>query len=111
FFGAAEKAMGAIAEFSGRPYPRAIILYMGDVPVVDMTGLVALQSVIRRVRSLGAMLVLTGVQRQPLKAMEKAGIHEDPGHVMICHTISEAEMIVRLVDPPQAPVAETTAHA
>jgi SulP family sulfate permease len=108
FFGAAERAMEAIHTLASRP--RAVILHMGNVPVMDMTGLVALQSAIAAIHRKGTLVVLTGVQSQPAEVMARGGIRKDHDQIVFCDTIEHAEMLVRLLDPhapdgPQGPDA------
>ena len=56
FFGSTEKAMGALATVAGKA--RAVILYMGAVPAMDVTGLVALESSLKMLHASGAMVVI-----------------------------------------------------
>src|SRR5947207_12588899 len=51
FFGAAESAMDALKAIGQRP--KVLILYLGAVPAIDVTGLVALESALSRLRQQG----------------------------------------------------------
>ncbi len=95
FFGAAEKAAGALAVAGDRA--SVVILDLAGVPVIDATGLVALESAISKLQSVGVMVVLADCNAQPLEVMHKAGIKDQPRKLAICKTLSEAEMLVRLV--------------
>lgn len=97
FFGAAERAAGALQAAVGRG--KAVILYMGGVPTMDVTGLVALETAIHKLQKTGTLVVLAGVQAGPRRVMENAGLHPEPGRLSICRTLEEAEMLVRLVSP------------
>jgi SulP family sulfate permease len=97
FFGAAAKAASQLTESNARA--QAVILYMGGVPTMDVTGLVALETAVRKLQKAGAMIVLAGVQPQPAAIMARAGLQRDPGRLSICRTLSEAEMLVRLAFP------------
>lgn len=99
FFGAAERAMEAIRTLATRP--RAVILHLGSVPAMDMTGLVALQSAIAMIQRKGTLVVLTGVQPQPAALLARGGIIEQPHQLVICDSLEQAEMLVRLLDPHQ----------
>jgi SulP family sulfate permease len=94
FFGAAEKAISTIERVRGKA--RAVILVMKDVPVMDVTGLVALESAIAKMEAHGTLVVLTGVQGQPQQVLGKAGLVERPGKLAICRDVDEAALIVRL---------------
>lgn len=56
FFGAAEKFRDALAQLSRRP--RALILTMENVPVIDSTGLRVLTAVIQQLRKSGTRVLL-----------------------------------------------------
>jgi SulP family sulfate permease len=56
FFGAAEKFRDALAQMSRRP--RALILTMENVPVIDSTGLRVLTAVIQQCRSAGTRVLM-----------------------------------------------------
>jgi len=94
FFGAAEKAISTIERVRGKA--RALILVMEDVPVIDVTGLVALESAIGKLGAHRTFVVLAGVQPAPRKVLEKAGIGERPGKLAICRDVDEALVVVRL---------------
>jgi SulP family sulfate permease len=72
FFGAAEKAVSAMHR--GHVSTRAVIIDLSDVPAMDMTGLVALESVLDRLGASGTTAVLAGVRRQPRTLIERAGM-------------------------------------
>jgi SulP family sulfate permease len=107
FFGAAETAAGQLARGIGRA--QAVIFYMGGVPTMDVTGLVALESAIRKIQDAGALVVLAGVQDQPAQLLARAGIKRSPGRLSLCRTLAEAEMLVRLAVPEEPAIAEVGA--
>jgi SulP family sulfate permease len=104
FFGAAEKAISTIERVRGKA--RAVILVMNEVPVMDVTGLVALESAIEKLEAHHTFVALAGVQAQPREVLEKAGVREQPGKLAICKDGEEAVLIVRLTlgleDPPRS---------
>jgi SulP family sulfate permease len=71
FFGAAQRAMGALHTVA--PGVRVVILDVRNVPTIDATGLVNLQSAVRRLRDAGVDTVIAGVRTQPLAAIRRAG--------------------------------------
>jgi SulP family sulfate permease len=77
FFGAAETAMDAFRAIGVRP--RVLILDLSAVPAMDVTGLVALESALARLRQQKVLAVLAGAQPQPAQVLRKAGVHEEPG--------------------------------
>jgi SulP family sulfate permease len=94
FFGAAEKAVSAITRVSGKA--RVVILVMDQVPVIDVTGLVALESAIEKLQKNGTFVVMAGVQPPPRAALEKAGLREEPGRLAMCADDREALLVARL---------------
>jgi SulP family sulfate permease len=79
FFGAAQKAMGALGEIADDA--RAVVVQLDQVPAMDATGLVALESAIGRLRSNGIVAVLHGLRPQPRGVAERAGLLGQPGVV------------------------------
>jgi SulP family sulfate permease len=81
FFGAAQKAMGSLGSIAGRL--KVLIIRLESVPVMDATGLVALESALAALTKTGCVAILTGLQRQPAALLERAGIRHRPWRVMI----------------------------
>jgi SulP family sulfate permease len=72
FFGAADKLGEVLSQISDPP--RVFILRLGDVPIVDATGLHALRETQRRCRRLGTSLLLCGLRPQPLALLRSTGV-------------------------------------
>jgi SulP family sulfate permease len=81
FFGAAQKAMGRLGAIAGRI--RVLIIRLDAVPVMDATGLVALESAISTLTKTGCVAVLTGLQAQPAALLERAGFRHRPWRLVI----------------------------
>ena len=77
FFGAAQKFSETIGEVRQRP--TAVILRMRYVVAMDATGLRALEEVFVRFQRQGTLLVLSGVQDQPRRVLERSGLLERIG--------------------------------
>ncbi len=93
FFGAAEKAVSSLTRINSGI--RFVVLDMAGVPVMDMTGLVALDSIIRTLHARHTCVILSGVQHQPSGLLEKGEIKESPGRLMICTDLAMAVERVR----------------
>lgn len=93
FFGAAEKAMSALHDIGARP--RAVIINIEDVTVMDVSGLVALDSAIERLRSDNILVAIAGVHGQPALLMRRAGLHNIPGKLLLSASLPQALMRVR----------------
>jgi sulfate permease, SulP family len=81
FFGAAQKAMGSLGVVAGRI--KVLIIRLDQVPVMDATGLVALESAIATLSKHGCSTVLTGLQAQPRALIERAGFSTRPWKVLV----------------------------
>jgi SulP family sulfate permease len=88
FFGAAQKAMGAIGIVSGGV--RAVILRMEGVPVMDATGLVALESTLETLQGRGCLAVLVGCRSQPRRLIREAGLKTKLSHLRMRASIEKA---------------------
>jgi SulP family sulfate permease len=88
FFGAAEAAMDALKAIGERP--RVLILYLGAVPAMDVTGLVALESALARLKQQGVFCIIAGLRPQPLSVLQKAGVKDEPGRLHVVATLDEA---------------------
>ncbi|MBI1318712.1 MAG: C4-dicarboxylic acid transporter DauA [Candidatus Hydrogenedens sp.] len=75
FFGAAEKAMSSLHEVGTEV--RTVIFDFRKIPAMDVTGLINLQSAIRRLRSEQIDIVLAGVHGQPQRVLAKAGTDDN----------------------------------
>lgn len=88
FFGAAQKAMGALETVERGV--KVVILDMTDVPVIDATGLVALESAIARLNGDGVKVILGGVGGQVLHAFARAGWRNRKGRLRIFQSFDSA---------------------
>jgi SulP family sulfate permease len=77
FFGAAQKAMGALAHISDGA--RAVVLELDEVHAMDATGLVALESALDALARRRVLAVLAGARPQPLELLRRAGVPQRQG--------------------------------
>jgi len=78
FFGSARMLRDALDAMVTRP--RVIILRVRNVPIVDSTGVAALGDFMRRCRTLGIVVIISGLRQQPaevLAQMHFAAAHEN----------------------------------
>jgi SulP family sulfate permease len=94
FFGAANKAMTTLRTIDRRGV-RVVVLDLRSVPVIDATGLVALESTVARLREGGVAVVLAGVQPQPLRALARAGWRNVAGSLAIGKRFESALAVAR----------------
>ncbi|MBI1367683.1 MAG: C4-dicarboxylic acid transporter DauA [Planctomycetes bacterium] len=103
FFGAAQKAMAALRSLGNGV--RVVILDMREVPVMDATGLVNLESALDRLQAMNIRVVLAGVQSQPLHLLAKSHLRRDRAMVTVCGTFDAAMDVARwhAAEEPAAP--------
>lgn len=87
-FGAAEKMEDAMESLN--EMPRVLILRLHLVSAMDATALNTLESVIERVQKQNGTVVLSGLHRQPLEMLRKAGFVETIGRKNFCAHFDDA---------------------
>lgn len=97
FFAAVDKLEAALRASGGKP--RVIILRMRYVPAMDASGLHALELAVEKMRRDRVRILLTAVQRQPMAAMEGAGLVDLIGREHFCADLDEA---LSKVDAPSS---------
>ena len=97
FFGAAQKAMSALATVE--PGVRTVLLDLRDVPAMDATGLVNLESALRRLQHAGVLVILGGIQAQPARVLARAGVVSQDGKLVLCASFDDAVSLARLLVP------------
>ncbi|MBP1642946.1 MAG: sulfate permease [Acidobacteria bacterium] len=109
FFGAANKAMTALRLLDKRGV-KVVVLDLRSVPMLDATGLVALDTTVGKLRDAGVVVVLAGVQVQPLRALAKAHWRNVPGSLAIGRDFERALEVARAYaeGSPEAPGLHAT---
>ncbi|TMA80572.1 MAG: STAS domain-containing protein, partial [Deltaproteobacteria bacterium] len=91
FFGAAQNAMGALGAIAADV--KVVILGLGRVPVIDATGLVALESALERLRRARKFVIIAGPLPEPRRIFEKAEIEASLDHVIFAADVEQAQEI------------------
>ena len=102
FFGAAQKALAAITVMERREV-RTVVLDVRSVPALDATGLVALESLIKRLNGRSVKVILAGVQPQPMRVLARARWHNRRGLLRIFRSFDRAITLARHYAPGAAP--------
>ena len=89
FFGAAQAAVSALQSVEKRGV-QAVVLDLQAVPAMDATGLVNLESLIRRLNENGIKVILAGVQPQPMRTLARAGGRNRSGRLRIFRSFDRA---------------------
>jgi len=88
FFGAAQKALSDLVHT--RPDVRVIILDMSDVTMLDMTALVALESIVEGLRKKGVRLVINNLHPRMILKLRRAGVRRQSGVLEFARTLNES---------------------
>ena len=75
FFGAAQSALKTLLNVNENT--SVVILNMRNVPIIDMTGIITLKSIVENFESKNKKLVFCGLSERILKKLEKAHFHFD----------------------------------
>ncbi len=88
FFGAAERALNAMRAIGADV--RVIIFRMEQVPSADVTGLVAMEGVLREMARQRIKAIIVGLHGQARSVFERGGLRNKAGEVAFCATMVDA---------------------
>jgi SulP family sulfate permease len=88
FFAAADKLEAALRASGGKP--RVVIFRMRYVPSMDATGLNALRTAVEKMHRDHVLVLITGIQPQPMSVLHKSGVADLIGIENFCGDIDEA---------------------
>ncbi|HLA79705.1 MAG TPA: C4-dicarboxylic acid transporter DauA [Vicinamibacteria bacterium] len=94
FFGAAQKAMMALRTVE-QGNVQVVVLDLEHVPAIDATGLVGLESLVKRLNEAKIKVILVGMQDQPLRALAKAGWRNRQGRLRIFRSFERGIAVAR----------------
>jgi sulfate permease, SulP family len=98
FFGAAQRALKNILNL--RQDIRVVILDMSDVPMMDMTGIVALSSITENLARKRTLLIINGLRPHIVDKLKRAGIAQVPGRIAFAPSI-DASLQLAAQDVPE----------
>ncbi len=87
FFGSAQKALSEVTRI--RNDIQVVILDLTDVTMLDMTGIVAIESIIANLKSRNILLLINGLLPRIINKLKKAGIIEDKGKIEFTSSMEE----------------------
>ncbi len=87
FFGSAQKSMKNITAVS--PDVRVVVLEMSKVNMIDMSAIVAMESIIRNLEKSGVKLVINNLQPQMILKLRQAGLRKQAGKVEFSRTLQD----------------------
>jgi SulP family sulfate permease len=88
FFGAAQKAVNIVGQVGKEQ--GTVVLNLSKVPVMDATGMVALETMLAKLRRTGIKTILAGVNPQPAELLARAGIQKVPGVIAFAPDLDTA---------------------
>ncbi|MCB1802347.1 MAG: C4-dicarboxylic acid transporter DauA [Gammaproteobacteria bacterium] len=88
FFGSAHKALRSLIEVT--PQVRVVILDMSEVSLLDMSALVAMESIVENLGKRGVGLVINNLQPRMLLKLRRAGIRRRQGRILFSRDLREA---------------------
>jgi len=80
---------------------KTVIIYIGSVQMIDATGIISLESTLAFLKKHGVHVILTGVGRQPMHVLKKAGI-ENQNNLTICKSFKQALGLAHELSQPNA---------
>ncbi|MFC4597524.1 SulP family inorganic anion transporter [Cohnella hongkongensis] len=78
FFGAAEAFGQSLREVVGQSH-RVLLIRMSKVPMIDLSGEANLAALVGKFLDDGGVVLVSGIQRQPLELLERTGLAEAIG--------------------------------
>jgi SulP family sulfate permease len=91
FFGAAQRAITTLNRIS--VVTRAVIFRMDQVPAMDATGLVALESALDQLEKRDILAIITGLQKQPAALLRKSNLENHRAKVLVTEDLNSAVML------------------
>lgn len=88
FFGAASRLANILERIGGKP--RAFVLRMEDVPVIDATGAGVLADLVRRCRAHGTTVIIAGLGARPRATLQRLGLGGEQPGVIYADTFAAA---------------------
>jgi len=99
FFGVAGELLDTLRRVGQSP--KVIILRMRLVPLLDASGVQALEEFIEQTRIAGAQIVLSGVRAQPQSMLERVHLGPASDKLFYAADFASAQLLARgLLDPP-----------
>jgi SulP family sulfate permease len=101
FFGAAQKAMSTLTTIRGSSF-RVLIIHLGRVPIIDASGLVALEQAVSEVLRSGKKVILAGPLPRPHSVFENARLEAKHKGLLITANVAAATVLSEQLVQPTA---------
>ena len=93
FFGAAEKALSSLR--IADPTIKTLIIDMHDVPSMDVTGIMALETLLDDMARDNVGVIVVGLKARMILKLRRAGIRKVPGQRLYCQQMGQAIRVAR----------------
>jgi SulP family sulfate permease len=110
FFGAAQKAMGALNTARGDSF-RVLIIHLGRVPAIDATGLVALEQAISNVLRSKKKVILAGPLPRPRSIFDNAKLEAKHEGLSVARDLASATVLAEQLVAHGASMPPPAVHA
>jgi SulP family sulfate permease len=87
FFGSAQKAIKSISDVLSEV--RVVILDMSEVNMIDMSAIIAMESIARLLDKNNMVLIINNLQPRMILKLRRAGIRLKPGKIYYSRTLDE----------------------
>ncbi len=105
FFGSAQKALSTVAAV--RPDVRVVILDMTEVTMLDVSAIIAMESIWHSLSKRGIAMVVNGLEPRMVLKLRRAGIRKQRGNIAFSKNITAAITTAEgMLPPPQHDLAE-----
>lgn len=109
FFGATQKAVSVLDDLK-KERGGTVVLDLARVPVMDATGLVALETILAKLKRAGHKVILSGVNPQPAEVLARAEIKREPGKLAYAPDLDTA-LSMAIVHSSRTPAASSAASS
>ncbi len=88
FFGTAQKALKNLTNIT--PEVRVVVLDMSEVTMIDMSAIVAMESIVDNLHKNNVSLVITNLQPRMIAKLNRVGIKEKKNEILFSDSLSDA---------------------
>ena len=108
FFGAAQRAINIVDQV--KHTRGTVIINVAKVPAMDATGLVALETILKKLERTGQKTILAGVNAQPAEVLERAGVVRRAGVLAFAPDVDTALSMAIVHDARLGPDPDATSR-
>jgi SulP family sulfate permease len=95
FFGVVNELLDTLRRVG--PAPKVIILRLRQVPLLDASGVTAIEEVVRQAASAGTQIIVSGVQAQPMAMLQRVSLGPADRRVIFSDDFPDALRLARAI--------------